>query len=137
MYFSADTFFILKNHGSIKGAILGNAKGGEHSCLLYTSRQRFPVGLAYIKDLDRAKHGDFDFFFLCDDLSEISRNQRIGVLPLIGHITVVLKNIACTYIQFHLVIQKLVVLRKVKLYLLYLLLGTIPAELTAAAEKKV
>lgn len=31
MYFSADTFFILKNHGSIKGAILGNAKGGEHS----------------------------------------------------------------------------------------------------------
>lgn len=31
MYFSADNFFILKNHGSIKGAILGNAKGGEHS----------------------------------------------------------------------------------------------------------
>lgn len=31
MYFSADTFFILKNHGSIKGAILENAKDGEHS----------------------------------------------------------------------------------------------------------
>ena len=32
-------------------------------------RQRFPVGLTHIKDLDRAKHGNLDFFFLCDDLS--------------------------------------------------------------------
>ena len=32
-------------------------------------RQRFPVSLAHIKDLDRAEHGDFDFFFLCNDLS--------------------------------------------------------------------
>ena len=41
MYFSADTFFILKNHGSIKGAILENAKGGEHSPPFV----RFPVKL--------------------------------------------------------------------------------------------
>ena len=42
-------------------------------------RQRFPVGLAHIKDLDRAKHGDLDFFFLCDDLSVFIQNRSLGI----------------------------------------------------------
>ena len=42
-------------------------------------RQRFPVGLAHIKDLDRTKHGDFDFFFLCDDLSVFIQNRSLGI----------------------------------------------------------
>ena len=37
---------------------------------------------------------------------EISGNQRIGILSLIGHIPVVLKNITGTHIQFHLIIQE-------------------------------
>ena len=42
-------------------------------------RQRFPIGLAHIKDLDRAKHGDLDFFFLCDDLSVFIQNRSLGI----------------------------------------------------------
>ena len=42
-------------------------------------RQRFPVGLAHIKDLDRAKHGNLDFFFLCDDLSVFIQNRSLGI----------------------------------------------------------
>ena len=64
------------------------AAQGLHECLIIWHiagkggsklRQRFPVGLAYIKDLDRAKHGDFDFFFLCDDLSVFIQNRSLGI----------------------------------------------------------
>ena len=42
-------------------------------------RQRFPISLAHIKDLDRAKHGDLNFFFLCNDLSVLIQNRSLGV----------------------------------------------------------
>ena len=42
-------------------------------------RQRFPISLAHIKDLDRAEHGDLDFFFLCDDLSVFIQNRSLGI----------------------------------------------------------
>ncbi|EQG51823.1 hypothetical protein QIW_3929 [Clostridioides difficile DA00134] len=41
--------------------------------------QWFPIGLAHIKDLDRAEHGDFDFFFLCNDLSVFIQNRSLGI----------------------------------------------------------
>ena len=31
------------------------------------------------KDLNRAKHGDLDFFFLCDDLSVFIQNRSLGI----------------------------------------------------------
>ena len=64
------------------------AAQGLHECLIIWHiagkggsklRQRFPVGLAHIKDLDRAKHGDLDFFFLCDDLSVFIQNRSLGI----------------------------------------------------------
>ena len=40
---------------------------------------RFPISLAHIKDLDRAKHGNLNFFFLCDDLSVFIQNRSLGI----------------------------------------------------------
>ena len=64
------------------------AAQGLHECLIIWHiagkggsklRQRFPVGLTHIKDLDRAKHGNLDFFFLCDDLSVFIQNRSLGI----------------------------------------------------------
>ena len=55
--------------------IIGHISGKGGSKL----RQRFPVSLAHIKDLDRAEHGDFDFFFLCNDLSVFIQNRSLGI----------------------------------------------------------
>ena len=64
------------------------AAQGLHECLIIWHiagkggsklRQRFPIGLAHIKDLDRAKHGDLDFFFLCNDLSVFIQNRSLGI----------------------------------------------------------
>jgi len=64
------------------------AAQGLHECLIIWHiagkggsklRQRFSVGLAHIKNLDRAKHGDLDFFFLCDDLSVFIQNRSLGI----------------------------------------------------------
>ena len=64
------------------------AAQGLHECLIIWHisgkggsklRQRFPISLAHIKDLDRAKHGDLDFFFLCDDLSVFIQNRSLGI----------------------------------------------------------
>ena len=64
------------------------AAQGLHECLIIWHiagkggsklRQRFPVGLAHIKDLDRTKHGDLDFFFLCNDLSVFIQNRSLGI----------------------------------------------------------
>ena len=64
------------------------AAQGLHECLIIWHiagkggsklRQRFPVSLAHIKDLDRTKHGDLDFFFLCNDLSVFIQNRSLGI----------------------------------------------------------
>ena len=55
--------------------IIGHISGKGGSKL----RQRFPISLAHIKDLDRAEHGDFDFFFLCNDLSVFIQNRSLGI----------------------------------------------------------
>ena len=64
------------------------AAQGLHECLIIWHiagkggrklRQRFPISLAHIKDLDRAEHGDLDFFFLCDDLSVFIQNRSLGI----------------------------------------------------------
>ena len=64
------------------------AAQGLHECLIIWHiagkggsklRQRFPIGLVHIKYLDRAKHGDLDFFFLCNDLSVFIQNRSLGI----------------------------------------------------------
>ena len=69
------------------------AAQGLHECLIIWHiagkggsklRQRFPVGLTHIEDLDRAEHGDLDFFFLHDDLSVCIQNRSLGIrVPLL------------------------------------------------------
>ena len=64
------------------------AAQGLHECLIIWHiagkggsklRQRFPIGLAHIKDLDRTEHRDLDFFFFCNDLSVFIQNRSLGI----------------------------------------------------------
>ena len=67
---------------------------------------------------------------------KISRNQRVGVLPLIGHITVVLKNIACTYIQFHLIIQETGRITESKIISVIPIVGNHPCRIDGSRRKE-
>ena len=58
----------------------------KHLIILYISRQvrgqlgqRLPAGLGHVKDCHRLVHGDFDLFFLSDDLPVRIQHGKMGV----------------------------------------------------------
>ena len=92
---------------------------------LYTDLSRFIPTLEILHDRE-----------IVSTREKISRNQWIGVLPLIGHITVVLENIACTYIQFHLIIQETGRITESKIISVIPIVGNHPCRIDGSCRKE-